>query len=59
MAKRVILRPDVKIDPIPTGAEGIVRGTTITVKVTAERVEETIASHHPNYDKSESDMNSN
>jgi hypothetical protein len=38
----VTLAPTVHIDPIPTGAGGIVRGTTITLKRGAACVKEII-----------------
>jgi hypothetical protein len=47
MAKKVTLDPSVGIDPIPTGAGGIVRGATITVKGTADCIKETFDTAHP------------
>jgi hypothetical protein len=46
-----------RIDPIPTDAKGIVRGTTITLKDTPKRVKGTIDLDHSDNEKSESDMN--
>src|SRR5437773_1292451 len=47
MAKKVTLEPSVGIDPIPTGAGGIVRGATITVTGTAKCIKETFDTAHP------------
>jgi hypothetical protein len=49
----VTLAPTVHIDPIPTGAGGIVRGTTITLKRGAACVKEIIDTAHPDNDTSE------
>lgn len=49
----VTLDLGVGIDPIPTGAGGIVRGPTITVKGTAECKKETIDEDHPENNKTE------
>jgi hypothetical protein len=48
----VTLDPDVNIDPIPTGAGGIVRGTTIVVKGTATCVKDT-SDGNPQHDVTE------
>src|SRR2546422_6035384 len=53
MAKKVTLDPSVGIDPIPTGAGGIVRGATITVKGTAKCIKETFDEEHPQNNKTE------
>src|SRR6266545_1057621 len=50
MSTKVTFSPSVNIDPIPTGAGGIVRGTTITVKGTADCVKETTDTTHPEND---------
>jgi hypothetical protein len=47
MPKKVTLDPSVGIDPIPTGAGGIVRGAIITVKGTAKCIKETFDTAHP------------
>jgi hypothetical protein len=47
---KVTLDPSIAIDPIPTGAGGIVRGTTITVKGTAKCTKETFDTEHPEND---------
>ena len=52
MAKKVILTPSVTIVSIPTGAGGIVRGRTITVKGTAGCTKETFDTTHPENDTS-------
>lgn len=41
------LDPSVSIDPTPTGAGGIVLGTTIAVKGTAKCIKETFDTAHP------------
>jgi len=46
----VTLNPSVDIDPIPTGAGGIVRGQKITVKGTADCRKETVDTEHPEND---------
>src|SRR5262245_35035191 len=53
MAIKVTLTPRVTIDPIPTGADGIVRGKKVTVKGTAECVKETHDTTNPEKDTSE------
>jgi len=54
MSIQVIVEASVSIDPIPTGAGGIVRGATITVKGAAECNTDTHDTKHPENDTSES-----
>jgi hypothetical protein len=55
MAIKVTLDPSVEIEPIPTGAGGIVRGATITVKGTAKCKKETFDTQHPEKDPTTED----
>jgi hypothetical protein len=54
MSIQVSFDASVSIDPIPTGAGGIVRGATITVEGAAECNTDTIDTKHPENDTSES-----